>query len=184
MGSIAESAPALKAAGFIGVWSTNVVAGRTILDAGAAALLAGNPDLVGHPIPMEIALGATHPADRAWLFERILRVRQTGGPFSAEFRIVTAAGDVRWILNRGLLAPDESGKLTGLGAYIDTTDSHASPFISAASLTERLDDPLEAAADRCLQAHRHLKRGGFTDLRRVAEVLLTGIGRALAERKM
>ena len=35
--------PALQAAGLIGVWSTNVVAGRSVLDEGAAAILAGNP---------------------------------------------------------------------------------------------------------------------------------------------
>lgn len=181
--SITEAVPALKAAGLVGTWNTNVVAGRSVLDEGAAALLAGNAGLAGQPLPMEAALAATYRDDKQWLFERIKRVRQTGGPFSAEFRIVTAAGDIRWILNRGTLTIDPSGQMIGAGAYIDTTDSHAGTFISAAFLPERIDDPLEAAADRCLQVHRHLKRGGFIELRRTAEVLLLGIGKALAERK-
>lgn len=182
MASIAEIVPALRAAGLVGIWNTNAVVGRSILDEGAAELLAGNVSLAGQPIPMEVALGATHPDDRTWLFERIRRVRQTGGPFSAEFRVVTAAGDVRWILNRGSLTPDSSGVMKGLGAYIDTTDSYRSPFISAASLNTGIDDPLELAADRCLEAHAALKILGDTYLRLRAESLLTGIGQALARR--
>ncbi|WP_264046863.1 PAS domain-containing protein [Methylobacterium flocculans] len=179
---VREVIPALKAAGFVGIWNTNAVAGRTILDDGAAELLAGNVSLAGQPIPLEAALGATHPDDRAWLFERVRRVRQTGGPFSAEFRVINSAGDVRWVLNRGVLKHDSTGTMHGLGAYIDTTDSHRPPFVSAASLHGGMDDPLEAAADHCLRAHAELKTVGDTYLRLRAEMLLTGIGQALARR--
>lgn len=182
MNAVSEFMPALKAAGFVGTWKTNVFAGRTILDEGAAELLAGNASLAGQPIPLEAALGATHPDDRAWLFERVRRVRQTGGPFSAEFRVVSAAGGVRWVLNRGVLKLDSTGAMHGLGAYIDTTDSHRPPFFSAAYLHGGMDDPLEAAADHCLRAHAELKTVGDTYLRLRAEMLLTGIGQALARR--
>ncbi|KQP79271.1 diguanylate cyclase [Methylobacterium sp. Leaf113] len=182
MQSIAEAAPALRAAGLVGVWNTDVVAGKSILDAGAAALLAGNIGLAGRPIPLEVALGATHPDDKAWLFARIRRVRQMGGVFSAEFRVVTATGDVRWVLNRGTLAPDTSGAMKGLGAYIDTTDSHNTRFVSAGSLAQVGEDPLAHAADRCLETHSALAAGGYTNLRRITETLLLGIGRALAQR--
>jgi hypothetical protein len=183
MQSIAEAAPALRAAGLIGVWDTDVVAGRSILDKGAAALLAGNVGLAGQPLPLEVALGATHPDDRTWLFERIRRVRQTGGPFSAEFRVLTSTGDVRWVLNRGSITPDNSGAMKGLGAYIDTTDTHSTPFIPAAFLNRVGEDPLAHAADRCLETHMALGSGGYTDLRRITEMLLLGIGRALAQRQ-
>jgi hypothetical protein len=181
--SIATAVPALHAAGVIGVWNTNVVAGRSILDEGAATLLAGNASLAGHPIPMEIALGCTHPEDRAWVFERIRIVRQTGGPFSAEFRVLTSTADVRWVLNRGALTRDGAGTMTGLGAYIDTTDSHRSPFITPTSVDQETDDPLLLAADRCLAAHAALQSGGHVDLRLRTEMLLSGIGRALARRQ-
>lgn len=139
--SIATEAPALRAAGLVGVWNTNVVAGRSLLDEGAATLLAGNPSLAGTPLPLEAALVTIHPDDRNWVFERIRRVRQTGGPFSAEFRILTGDGRVRWILNRGTLTPDATGAMKGLGAYLDTTDSHGSAFRSASALKQTGDDP-------------------------------------------
>jgi hypothetical protein len=176
------TAPALQAAGLIGVWNTNVVAGRSILDEGAAAILAGNPSQAGEPLPLEVALGRTHPDDRDWVFERIRRVRQTGGPFSAEFRILTPKNEVRWVLNRGTLVRDHAGAMRGRGIYIDTTDSHSGPFLPAASLMEEPNDPLAAAADRCIEAHANLERSGHADLRRLTETLLFGIGRALAQR--
>ncbi|GJD76707.1 hypothetical protein CFIICLFH_4966 [Methylobacterium goesingense] len=181
--SIASAVPALRAAGLVGVWNTNVAAGRSILDEGAAALLAGNASLAGQPIPMEVALSRTHPDDRPWVFERIRRVRQTGGPFSAEFRVLTEGGQVRWVLNRGLLKADGHGAMHGLGAYIDTTDSHGHPFLTAPSPDQDADDRLALAADRCIEAHAVLKSGGHTDLRLRAESLLIGIGRALARRR-
>lgn len=178
-------APALQAAGLIGVWNTNVVAGRSILDEGAAAILAGNPSLAGELLPLEVALGRTHPDDRDWVFERIRRVRQTGGPFSAEFRILGEKDEVRWVLNRGTLVRDQAGAMHGRGVYIDTTDSHSGPFISAAAVAPRPDheDPLIAAADQCVEVHAALKRGGYVDLRHLSETLLFGIGRSLASRR-
>lgn len=183
MSSIAMSVPQLRAAGLVGIWSTNVVAGRSLLDEGAAKVLAGNASLADKPLPMEAALASIHPDDRIWVFERIRRVRQTGGSFSAEFRVLTAEGGVRWILNRGVLKPDDTGLMSGMGAYIDTTDSHTSTFISAASLNQDRDDPLALAADSCIEVHTALKSSGHTDLRLRVEHLLTGIGHALARRR-
>ncbi|MBP2494053.1 hypothetical protein ABID82_006341 [Methylobacterium sp. PvP062] len=176
-------APALQAAGLIGVWNTNVAAGRSVLDEGAAAILAGNPSLAGEPLSLEVALGRTHPDDRDWVFERIRRVRQTGGPFSAEFRILGEKNEVRWILNRGTLVRDKAGAMQGRGVYIDTTDSHSSPFIHAAAVRHDPEDPLIAAADHCIEVHAALKRGSVVDLRRLSETLLFGIGRSLASRR-
>ena len=182
MFSIAGMDPALRAAGLIGTWKTNVAAGRSVLDEGAAALLSGNVALAGQPLPLEAALARTHPDDRDWVFERIRRVRQTGGPFSAEFRILTETGQVRWVLNRGALTRDDTGAMQGRGAYIDTTDAHRGPFISAVALDRDTEDELDLAADHCIEAHAALERGGHLDLHRLSEALLFGIGRALALR--
>ncbi len=56
MFSIAGMDPALRAAGLIGTWGTSVAAGRSVLDHGAAELLAGNASLAGQPLPLEAAL--------------------------------------------------------------------------------------------------------------------------------
>ena len=182
MFSIAGMDPALRAAGLIGTWGTNVAAGRSVLDEGAAAVLAGNAALAGQPLPLEAALARTHPEDRNWVFERIRRVRQTGGSFSAEFRILTETRGVRWVLCRGALVRDDTGAMQGRGAYIDTTDAHRDTFIPAAAHDHNVEDPLIVAADRCIEAHTALGQGEHVDLQRLSETLLFGIGRRLAQR--
>lgn len=177
---------ALRAAGFVGTWNTDVQAGRSVLDEGAATLLAGNAALAGERLPLEVALGRTHPADRDWVFDRIRRARRTGGPFSAEWRITTEAGEVRWILTRGVLAPDEAGMMRGQGIYVDTTDHHSSPFLPSLAAEQReLDasDPLITAADRCLEAHTAILQTGHSTVRRLSDTLLWELGRALARRE-
>ncbi|MGH1570629.1 PAS domain-containing protein [Methylobacterium sp. P31] len=171
---------ALQAAGFVGTWDTDVPAGRSVLDLGAAALLAGNPSLAGTPLSLDVALGGVHPEDRDWVFGKIRRVRQTGGRVSMEFRIVTGTGETRWILNRGCLTPDATGRLRGHGAYIDITDLHTRPppLLDGAAQPDHLD----AAADHCIAAHAALERHGDAHLRTMSGMLLLGVGRALARR--
>jgi hypothetical protein len=182
-----NSMQALRAAGIVGTWETDVVAGRSLLDAQAAALMAGDQALADVPLPLDVALGRVHPADRGWVFERIRRVRQTGGPFSAEFRVRTNSGEVRWVLNRGVLAPDASGAMRGLGAYIDTTDVHRGSFMPRGAdrpAARSLDaDPLEAAADLCISARDVIERTGKPSLRLLIDMLLLEIGRTLARRR-
>lgn len=183
MPSMIASEPALRAAGFIGIWNTNVPSALSVLDEGAATLMAGDAALAGRPIPLEVALGRTHPDDRHWVFDRIRRARRTGGPVSAEFRIVTATGQVRWVLNQGSLVPDETGAMQGRGAYIDTTDHHAPTFWSAPPRKTSDADPLIAAADLTLDAHDALAKTGENHLRHLSDLLLFEIGRALARRR-
>lgn len=175
--------PALLAAGFVGTWDTDVPSALSVLDEGAARLLAGDVALAGQPLPLEIALQRTHPADRSWLFERIRRVRSTGGPVSAEFRVFDENDDVRWVLNRGGLAPDADGVMRGRGMYIDTTDSHSSAFYPINPIKLPVTDPLIVAADRSLEAHAAIERMGHEGLRIISDVLLMEIGRLLARRE-
>lgn len=182
MVALTAAIPALRAAGLIGIWNTDVAAGRSVLDEGAAAVMAGNAALAGQPLPLETALGRIHPDDRDWLFGQIRQARRTGGPFSAEFRVLSEEGNVRWILNRGTISKNESGGMQGLGAYIDTTVGHRNSGIPAALLTQGIEDPLFVAADRCIEAHTALMQGDHADLRDLSELLLTSIGRTLARR--
>ncbi|KAB1069984.1 PAS domain-containing protein [Methylobacterium planeticum] len=178
--------PALKAAGFIGTWRTDVSAGRSVLDEGAAAFMAGDARLAGRPLTLDDALSRLHPDDRDWVFERIARVRHTGGSFSAEFRIRDHNGEVRWVLNRGRIFPDATGAMQGQGAYIDTTDIHqgtASPALSALELAAPSLDPLDIAIDHCIAARNAIEQGDKPFLRLMIDMLLLELGRALARRR-
>ncbi|MCJ2139085.1 PAS domain-containing protein [Methylobacterium sp. E-066] len=174
--------PALQAAGLVGTWDTDVPAGRSVLDEGAADLLAGDGGLAGQPMPLDIALRRMHPDDRGWVFDRIRRVRETGGSFSAEFRVLTGTGEVRWVLNRGTLAPDETGVMHGRGAYIDTTDTHRGSFLPDHPIEMHETDPLIVAADRCIAAHAAIGLVGDRKLQRLSDMMLFAIGRTLAGR--
>ncbi len=173
---------ALRAAGYVGTWVADVSAGRSVLDEGTAALLAGDADLAGKPLPLELALRRTHPDDRNWVFERIARVRQTGGPVSAEYRVLTEAGDVRWVLDRGSLISDPAGAIHGRGIIIDTTDSHRGPFLPHQPAELSPDDPMVQAAEHLLLARAAIIAAGHQGLRAMSDLALVEVGRALARR--
>lgn len=174
---------ALDAAGIVGTWDTDVPAGLSLLDEGAATLLAGNRALAGKPIPLDVAFGRIHPDDREWVFAAVRRVRQTGGPIAIEFRVLAAAGEIRWVLNRGHLTPDATGAMRGYGAYIDTTETRrGSPFLTPLE-TPMEADPLHLAADHCMRAHAAIRRSGDTYLAVLVDMLLFRIGRILARKQ-
>lgn len=179
---------ALQAAGLIGTWNTDVPTQLSVLDEGAAALLAGNAGLAGQPLPLEIALRRTHPDDRDWVFTHIRRKRSTGGPFAAEFRVETTTKDVRWVLTLGSLAPDHDGMMRGRGCYIDTTGVHRQILRQSrrSHTTKRedldRDDPLIIASDRSIEAHAEIVRTGNSALRQASETVLWLLGRAIAQR--
>ncbi|MGE8130938.1 PAS domain-containing protein [Methylobacterium sp. NPDC080182] len=173
---------ALRAAGYVGAWTADVSAGQSLLDEGTAALLAGDATLAGRPLPIEIALRCTHPDDRDWVFARIARVRQTGGPVSAEYRVLTDGGEVRWVLDRGSLTPDLAGRMRGRGIIIDTTDSHRGPFLPSAASDLPADDPMVLAVDHLLQARAAIVAMGHQRLQQVSDLALFEVGRALARR--
>jgi hypothetical protein len=172
--------PALRAAGFVGTWNTNVLSASSILDEGAAAVMAGDIALAGRPLPLEIALQRTHPEDREWVFQRIRRVRQTGGPVSAEFRILSDTGHVRWMLVQGSLAPDEAGTMRGHGAYIETTHHRSPTFLPPRPIELPEEAPLIVAADRSLEAHAAIAKTGHRRLQQLSDLVLFEIGRLLA----
>jgi len=172
---------ALRAAGIIGTWNTDVSAGLSLLDEGAATLMAGNGKLAEQPITLEVALSRLHPEDRDWVFTWIRHARLTGGPIAAEFRVVTKTGEVRWILNRGYLGRDASGTMRGYGIYIDTTDTRRAALGSRSDASTE-DDPLYQAADHGLRAHAAIQRSGDAYLTVLANTLLMGIGHVLARR--
>ncbi|MCJ2095212.1 PAS domain-containing protein [Methylobacterium sp. J-072] len=183
MALASTAASALQDAGFVGTWDTDVLAGRSVLDAGAATVLSGDSSFAGKPLPLDVALGRIHPEDRGWVFERIRAVRRTGGLVSLEFRVLSETGHVRWILNRGRLVPDAVGALRGRGAYIDVTDLYAGASPAANGDGAAQAKHLEAAADHCIRAHSALERHGDENLRLISNMLLLGIGRALAQRE-
>jgi PAS domain S-box-containing protein len=70
-------------------------------------------------------LSLVHKDDRDLVLEAIDRARVGFGPFSLEYRIVRADGEVRWVLDRGQLVPGPGGRLWLDGALFDVTERRA-----------------------------------------------------------
>jgi PAS domain S-box-containing protein len=74
-------------------------------------------------VTLERYLGFIHPDDLSRVRVAYVAAREApgGGDFSVEHRIVTARGDVSWILVHGRVLADESGPKLVLGTSLDVT---------------------------------------------------------------
>jgi len=64
-----------------------------------------------------------HPDDRKLVSERYFAVHNAqGGDFATEHRVVTPAGDVRWILSHGRVISDDGGPRLAVGTTLDVTE--------------------------------------------------------------
>jgi PAS domain S-box-containing protein len=64
-----------------------------------------------------------HPDDRLMLEGALTRALEQAAPYRNEFRIVTPAGDTRWIANLGQVSRDDQGRpLRMIGVVKDITD--------------------------------------------------------------
>jgi PAS domain S-box-containing protein len=79
------------------------------------------------PVSPQTYVDLVHDEDRAKLREAYLaaRDRSEDGNFTAEYRIKTPAGDVRWVLSRGRVISDEHGPRLVVGTSLDVTERHA-----------------------------------------------------------
>lgn len=182
-GGLAIDIDALRAAGFVGTWATDVEAGTSILDHGAALMIAGDATLAGKPLTIDRVYACIHDEDRDWMFERIAHVRRRGGSLSAEFRIHSANGEIRTILGRGTAEPDLQGRMQGRGVFFDLTEGHRGRFRPTAPEVhpQVANDPLDVAAKHCIATRELIVRTGNPMLRLLADALLLELGHALAQ---
>ena len=88
---------------------------------------AGRPNLkvLGNQPTLKYAdvVAGVHPDDRKATRDAAYRAREANTPFSQEFRVQIPDGSVRWILSRGKVFQDSSGKPQRmLGVNMDITD--------------------------------------------------------------
>ena len=66
-----------------------------------------------------------HPDDRAQVERSVMEAVDAGRPFSLEYRIVRADGEVRWVLERGQAQEPGDGRRWLVGVIFDITARHA-----------------------------------------------------------
>ncbi len=108
------------AASGIGFWSWDALADVVTWDAATCRAFGLTPEQA--PTRIKQFLEMVHPGDRALL---VRRAESFLGPTytAIEFRVVTPAGEPRWIMSTGEVARDRSGRVVGMrGGMIDVTE--------------------------------------------------------------
>lgn len=79
------------------------------------------------PVSSQIYMDLVHEDDRPKLREAYLaaRDRPEAGDFAVEYRIVTQAGETRWVVSRGRVIRDEQGPRLMVGTSLDVTERRA-----------------------------------------------------------
>jgi PAS domain S-box-containing protein len=128
-----------------------------------------------------------HPDDRALVHRGVHEAIAADEPYALEYRIVTAAGEIRWILDRGLRACDATGRGCLDGIIFDITrrrlaeDARLRSEAAAARAAE-----LEASRARIVAAADEARRRIERDLHDGAQqrLVTASIALRLAERNL
>jgi PAS domain S-box-containing protein len=122
-------------------------------------------DFTGDP---ELLRRLVHPDDLEWVAAESERTNQTGEPFSGEYRMRAADGQVRWVRDEAVLIRAGDGRpLFWQGILADMTTSH----LTAERLAEALDREQEAAHQFAAALER--ERAAAEHLRAVDEMKTT-----------
>ncbi len=169
------------AAGSIATWTWDITRDRIVADASLSALFGVSPgEVAGGAI--ESYLRAIHPEDRDRVARTFASAVETGTRYQSEYRIVRPGRETRWVVARGEVECDASGRPVALpGAVVDITDRKVAEesisFLSRAGaafvgsvlpesvLKEAADLAVPFLADFCLldldDSHGTLRRAGW-----------------------
>ncbi len=140
---------ALSAGEGVGAWDWDVPTDRVKADARFAGLYGVEPGRAEQGAPVAEFFAAIHPGDLAHVQPAIEIALRTGGPFSAEYRLLQPGGGVRWVRAEGRcrLAPDGT-PLRFPGVSFDITERRQAEARQGAllRLTDRLRDVTDPAA--------------------------------------
>jgi len=181
--SEAALAAALEASGGVGFWMWDISKDAAHADPVSALLFNISPARSRAGVSLSEILKAVHPDDQAHISQVILDCAQTGGSYTAEYRVCSPTGQLRWLFTRGHFHLDEQGRpTTGRGVIVEISDSK-SAGTAFAQRDGTLIDALNRAADLCLSLHDALSQFGEPPMLALAETLLLEIGRHLAARQ-
>lgn len=139
----------------VGLWESDVESAFIRGDAVMARIFGLSPEEAAQGLPMQRLLSIFHRDDLAADTVSRRRMREEGGLFVWEHRIVPAPGTVRRVLSRGYFERDINGRMRGRGIIIDVTDTRADepseglPRFLTASMS--IGSPAERMAEHALE---------------------------------
>ncbi|AWN39987.1 PAS domain-containing protein [Methylobacterium durans] len=165
----------------VGTWTWDAADGLHVLDSGAAEFLTGDQSLAETKLTCAEVVARIHPDDRASVIREIARAEQEGGPVVLTYRVHTEDG-VRWLLDHGrIYATTQAAPAHGHGILIDVTQRMNRGGEPGTSSAERLS-PLDRAARHAIAARKAIDEDGTPLLRKMVDLLMWEIGRAIARR--
>ncbi|QOY93254.1 PAS domain S-box protein [Massilia sp. UMI-21] len=107
-------------AGRLGTWSLDLATGELTTSEICRLNFGRDPDAAFSYAELREAI---HPDDKARMAEAVERSIATGADYDIEYRVVTPAGEVRWLAIRGQAVHGADGRPSGMaGVSIDITD--------------------------------------------------------------
>ncbi|MGU3420222.1 PAS fold-containing protein [Methylobacterium sp. UNC300MFChir4.1] len=175
---------ALEASGGVGFWMWDILRDEARADPVSALLFNISPARSRVGVSLAELLKAVHPDDQPHISQVILDCVRTGGSYTAEYRVCSPEGRLRWLFTRGHFYLDQDGRpTTGRGVIVEISDSKAAGAAFAERDGDTIDDALSRTADLCLSLHNTVSVLGDTALVALTETLLLEIGKRLAERQ-
>ncbi|WP_275333642.1 PAS domain-containing protein [Nodosilinea sp. PGN35] len=114
---------AALAAGSVYTWRWSIPDNRVVANRSFAQLFGLDPERVAAGVRLEKFIGIIHRDDRERVTAAINQAIATGEGCASEFRIVTAEGETRWVIARGRVEYDSSGRAVAFpGALADISD--------------------------------------------------------------
>jgi len=109
-------------AGEVGTWVYDIVENKVVADRNLARMF-GMSDAEAAGGALDSYLRAIHPEDRSRVVESINQALAVGSSFESEYRLLTPEHEVSWVVARGTVERDESGRAVQLpGVVVDITD--------------------------------------------------------------
>lgn len=109
--------------GLIGTWLWNIAEDNVTGDKYMAAMFGVSEDQAAKGLPLDTFTKTIHPDDRPRLQKEIAHSLKKGETFNTEYRTLRQDGSIRWLLARGRVEPDASGKPVHFpGVLIDITE--------------------------------------------------------------
>jgi PAS domain S-box-containing protein len=177
---------ALEAAGVVGIWDGDLVNDRIFADESFARIYGVDALDAARGKPLGFYFQFIHPDDLASSTAAIERMKAGVDEYSNEHRIVRPDGSLRWVLARGRLARDSSGRPERFhGVSIDLTErkfaENRQAFVLQLSDELRtFGDPEQvlAIATARLGAHLGAARAGYGQIQADQATVLVTCGYA------
>ncbi|MCJ2045374.1 PAS domain-containing protein [Methylobacterium sp. J-078] len=168
----------LDASDIVGRWKWDIVHDRVYADAAVALLFNLEPAVARAGVSLDRYLEAVHPEDRERAIQGLAASLLAGRAYRQEFRVRSADGVTRRILARGRIQCDAAGRPKwGRVLLIDVTQDPLEA--TGAACLEAHQHPLPLAAEHCMAMRQALYELPEPLLRRMSDMLLLEIGRAM-----